>query len=520
MNAIGLRIEFIKQKWPDLLKAARLGQLQMFQLGNINTTPEGFGLLWPALRRPCRLLEPRALQAARTTTGSTRRRAACRRPGARCADAEDGRTRERLRAVELTAFRYENVLVHPWVRLQVQPAPTSFAYLDVDRRRADRTGGERGRRPAVAADAALRSPKPRPTPGGEATAAGAQRRFAGERRKRWGDHALERDSASGDRGAARVRPGGRAGEGGACGTGEDLHVAFPVAETGFDPQATSDLYSDHVQRAIFEPLFGFDYLARPYKRRRAPRPRCPRFGRRRADLDDPRSPRHLLRRRPGVQGQARELTAADFVYAWKRLLDPRCARRTSWYLRRQDGRRRRGDRAARRSGKFDYDAPIEGLRALDRTRSSQARRARLRAVRATCRSRDGGRRARGGRALWRSSTGWDMEHPVGTGAVSAQAVAARAEDRARGNPNFRDERFPQAGDRGPPMLARMQGKRLPQIGRIEISIIEEAQPAPARVQQPRARLRQRARELADPERARRVERLKSYYAEQGVRMRA
>ena len=45
-----------------------------------------------------------------------------------------------------------------------------------------------------------------------------------------------------------------------------LHVAFPVAETGFDPQATSDLYSDHVQRAIFDTLYGFDYLARPYKR--------------------------------------------------------------------------------------------------------------------------------------------------------------------------------------------------------------------------------------------------------------
>ena len=38
-----------------------------------------------------------------------------------------------------------------------------------------------------------------------------------------------------------------------------LHVAFPVSETGFDPQATSDLYSDHVQRAIFETLYGFDY---------------------------------------------------------------------------------------------------------------------------------------------------------------------------------------------------------------------------------------------------------------------
>src|SRR5512134_1154972 len=44
-----------------------------------------------------------------------------------------------------------------------------------------------------------------------------------------------------------------------------LRVTFPVAETGFDPQATSDLYSGHVQRGIFEPLFAYDYLARPYK---------------------------------------------------------------------------------------------------------------------------------------------------------------------------------------------------------------------------------------------------------------
>ena len=44
-----------------------------------------------------------------------------------------------------------------------------------------------------------------------------------------------------------------------------LRVAFPVAETGFDPQATSDLYSNHVERAIFDTLYVFDYLARPYR---------------------------------------------------------------------------------------------------------------------------------------------------------------------------------------------------------------------------------------------------------------
>ena len=44
-----------------------------------------------------------------------------------------------------------------------------------------------------------------------------------------------------------------------------LRVTFPIAETGFDPQATSDYYSSHVERAIFDPLYEFDYLARPYK---------------------------------------------------------------------------------------------------------------------------------------------------------------------------------------------------------------------------------------------------------------
>src|ERR1700680_3816099 len=45
-----------------------------------------------------------------------------------------------------------------------------------------------------------------------------------------------------------------------------LRTAFIVAETGFDPAASSDVYSDAVQRAIFDTLYGFDYLARPYRR--------------------------------------------------------------------------------------------------------------------------------------------------------------------------------------------------------------------------------------------------------------
>jgi ABC-type oligopeptide transport system substrate-binding subunit len=111
-----------------------------------------------------------------------------------------------------------------------------------------------------------------------------------------------------------------------------LRVAFPVAETGFDPAATSDLYSDHVQRAIFETLYGFDYLARPYKR--VPRTAAA------LPLVEDAGRTWTFRVRPGIhfaddpvfKGTKRELTAHDYVYAWKRLLDPRVRSPYSWYL--------------------------------------------------------------------------------------------------------------------------------------------------------------------------------------------
>src|SRR4051812_19400250 len=44
-----------------------------------------------------------------------------------------------------------------------------------------------------------------------------------------------------------------------------LRVSIISAETGFDPQATGDLYSTYINRVIFEPPYTYDYLARPYR---------------------------------------------------------------------------------------------------------------------------------------------------------------------------------------------------------------------------------------------------------------
>src|ERR1700682_4613445 len=145
-----------------------------------------------------------------------------------------------------------------------------------------------------------------------------------------------------------------------------LRTAYIAPETGFDPAASSDIYSDSVQRAIFDTLYGFDYLARPYRRTMRTAASMPEV------TDEGRTwtmrlkPSIYFADDPAFKGKKRELTAADYVYAWKRLLDPRVRSPFAWYLQ---GKIVGADpvlEAAKQTGRFDYDAPIEGLVALDR----------------------------------------------------------------------------------------------------------------------------------------------------------
>src|SRR5438552_16246104 len=45
MNAVGIRIDFIKQKLPDTMKMGLAGQRQMWSLGNTSANDEGSGFL-------------------------------------------------------------------------------------------------------------------------------------------------------------------------------------------------------------------------------------------------------------------------------------------------------------------------------------------------------------------------------------------------------------------------------------------------------------------------------------------
>ena len=115
-------------------------------------------------------------------------------------------------------------------------------------------------------------------------------------------------------------------------SGKVLRYAIEVAETSLDPQKISDLYSNILNAAMFDTPLKYDYLERPLKLKPNTLIAMP-------DISaDGRT--YTLRVKPGIyfaddaafKGKKRELTAADYVYSWKRLLDPKIRATFLWYL--------------------------------------------------------------------------------------------------------------------------------------------------------------------------------------------
>lgn len=256
-----------------------------------------------------------------------------------------------------------------------------------------------------------------------------------------------------------------------------LRVSFPVAETGFDPQAANDVYSNYVNRAIFDTVYIYDYLARPFKLVPNTAVALPVIS---AD-----GLTWTLRIKPGIyfnddaafKGQKRELTAADYVFSWKRVLDPKVR---SPNLQLLDDIFVGSDAAvakARETGKFDYDATMEGLRAIDRytiqiklKRPSYDLLSNLTQVVSVAVAREV-------IEAYGDGSTWATQNPVGTGPYRLKDWRRGQKIVLEANPGFRDVTFPESKDTADrEIVAKMKGKKLPRIGRVEISIIEESQP--------------------------------------------
>jgi len=256
-----------------------------------------------------------------------------------------------------------------------------------------------------------------------------------------------------------------------------LHVVFPVAETGFDPQGWLDAYSDYINTAIFDALYNYDYLARPYRINPNTAAALPEISADGLTWTIRIKPGIYFADDPAFKGKKRELVAADYVYSWKRILDPKVR---SASLQTFDQIFVGGDAAvakAKETGKFDYDAPMEGLRAVDRYTVQIRLTHPAYSLLSDLTSTPTAAVAREVIDAYGDASTWAMANPVGTGPYRLKDWRRGQKVVLEANPGFRTTTFPESADPADrDIVAVMKGKRLPLIGRIEISIVEESNP--------------------------------------------
>jgi ABC-type transport system substrate-binding protein len=259
-----------------------------------------------------------------------------------------------------------------------------------------------------------------------------------------------------------------------------LRYAFEVAETSLDPTKINDLYSRTLTPHIYEGLYTYDHLARPIKIKPLTADGMPQHS------DDFRV--WTVKLRPGIyfaddpafKGAKRELIAQDYVYAFKRFADP-ANKSPVWsgienekYLGLNE--LRQAAIAAKRP--LDYDREIDGVRALDRyTIQFKLAEPRPRFIETLAGGDLFGAVPREVVEFY----GEQFEsHPVGTGPFRLAQWRRSSFIALERNPTYRERYYdaePAADDaEGQAILAKLKGRRIPMIDRVEISIIEEEQP--------------------------------------------
>ena len=254
-----------------------------------------------------------------------------------------------------------------------------------------------------------------------------------------------------------------------------LRIAFEAPDDGFDMVKTYNFYSGNVADVIFERLLQYDYLANPVKLVPSTAQSMP--------IIKENGKVYIFKIQPGIyftddvafKGKRRELIAEDYVYSIKRILDPKNRSSSYSFIDNKIVGTNALVEQAKKSGKFNYDAKIEGVKALDRY-----------TIQFTLTQADYnfpyilaystfGATAREVVEYYKDRLGM---HPVGTGPYMLSKYVPRSKIELVANPDYRGFvwNFKSTGTAWDNQLVKeMSGKKMPQIGKVNISIIEEEQ---------------------------------------------
>ena len=260
-----------------------------------------------------------------------------------------------------------------------------------------------------------------------------------------------------------------------------LRYAFLIAETNFDPVQVSDLYSRTVISGMLESPLEFEFLASPTRMRPNTLAAMPEVS---ADFKT-----FTFRVKPGIyfaddpafKGQKREFVAEDYVFSLKRHYDPRWKSPNLYLLENAKilGLSELRQKLMAEKKPFDYDAPVEGLRTIDRytfeVRLGESNPRLLQTI-----FTDAGAFGAVAREVVEMYGDKVGEHPVGTGPFvltqwkrSSRIVLSRS-------PSYRevhyDEHPAESNARSQSIAAKFKGQRLPMVDQVVVSIIEEPQP--------------------------------------------
>jgi ABC-type transport system substrate-binding protein len=260
---------------------------------------------------------------------------------------------------------------------------------------------------------------------------------------------------------------------GAADPAKVAHLALAADPPGFDPATNGDVSAGEVEEIVFDRLLTYDYLARPARL-------VPMAAEAMPEVTDA-GKTYTLRIRKGIyftpdpafKGSRRELTAQDYVYSCLRFLDPKLHSPYEFLFRGKivglDALRA----AAVKSGKFDYDAKIAGLEAIDRYTLRIRLNARDDRFQYILAHPNFGALAREVVERYGDDV---FNHPIGTGPYVLKEWVPGTRIVVEANPDYRGfiwDFAPGNDARDRELAATMRGKKMPQVGRAEISIMTE-----------------------------------------------
>ena len=255
-----------------------------------------------------------------------------------------------------------------------------------------------------------------------------------------------------------------------------LNLSVAAAESTFDPAASDDVASSDLIAMMMEPPLQYDYFARPVA-----------VSSRTSELIESSSDgkSFTLRVKPGIfftpdaafNGKLRELVAADYVYSFKRLLDPKVASPNYYLFENKLLGAEAVRKDAEQTGRFDYDAEIAGLRALDRyTFRVELNKPDFEFV-YNFTTTPFAAVAREVIEKYRDQRNRVREHPVGTGPFMLGQWLRSAKIELIRNPVYREDFVPTPTSDADKKLAQAtMGKRAPLVDRVVVSVVEESLP--------------------------------------------